>query len=846
MAGKIIIKGARQHNLKKIDLEIPRDRLVVVTGVSGSGKSSLAFDTLYAEGQRRYVESLSAYARQFLERMERPDVDVIEGLSPAIAIDQRGVSRNPRSTVGTITEIYDYLRLLFARVGKPHCLQCGREINAQTIQQVVDRLLSFSPQTRLHILAPITPGKKSELGKKLDALAKAGFVRVRIDGKHYDLGDENVLKKTARHSIDLLVDRLVLREGIEKRLADSLELASRYGRGLVKVEVFPGQESKKGEELVFTQNFVCVQCGTSFPEISPRLFSFNSPQGACQACAGLGRVAKRSRRSEDLERYLDLPPCSQCKGARLKPEGLHIKIAGKNIVELTSSPIKKALDFFATLKLGRRDQAVADRILTEITNRMRFLIQVGLDYLSLDRPSATLSSGEAQRIRLATQIGSSLVGVLYILDEPSVGLHQRDNSRLLALLKDLRDSGNTVLVVEHDREAIMGADYVVDLGPGAGTNGGEVVAQGTPQQIMESEGSLTGRYLSGRLEIPVPLRRRRGNGESLIIKGARQNNLKGITVEFPVAAMTCVTGVSGSGKSSLVVETLYKALARRLHRSKERAGLFDDLIGWEHFDNVISIDQSPIGRAPRSNPATYTGLFDHIRDLFAQLPDARVRGFRRGRFSFNARGGRCEACAGDGLIRIEMHFLPDAFVTCEVCGGRRYNRETLDVLHRGRSIADVLDLTVNQALEFMGSIPPIRRKLETLRDVGLGYLHLGQPAQTLSGGEAQRIKLARELSKRSTGRTLYILDEPTTGLHFDDIRKLLEVLNRLTEAGNTVVVIEHNLDMIKAADFVLDMGPEGGDMGGDVVAFGTPEEVAHVEKSYTGLYLKGILNRSNH
>jgi excinuclease ABC subunit A len=839
MPGKIVIRGARQHNLKNIDLEIPRDRFVVITGVSGSGKSSLAFNTLYAEGQRRYIESFSAYARQFLQQMERPDVDAIEGLSPAIAIEQRGAGRNPRSTVGTITEIYDYLKILFARIGKPHCYKCGREITAHTVQQIVDRLISLPPQTQLNILALIAVAGVADARKKLDALAKAGFARVKIDGRVCELSEEITLKKSSGHAVDLIVDRIVLRDGIEKRLADSLETAYRYGGDVLKVEIAGG--AKKPDELVFSQKSVCVQCGVSYPELTPQLFSFNSPEGACPDCAGLGRRIAAGKRSEETTDYFDLALCSTCNGKRLKRESLHVLIAGKSICDLSGAPVAEVLDFFTKLELSERDRSIADRMVREIAARLGFLVQVGLDYLSLDRPSATLSGGEIQRVRLATEIGSRLVGVLYILDEPSIGLHPRDNARLLGLLRELRDLGNTVLVVEHDREAIMAADHVVDLGPGAGVNGGAVVAQGSPQQVLASEGSLTGQYLSGRLEIPLPARRRKSNGKALIVKGARRHNLKGITVEFPLGAMTCVTGVSGSGKSSLVLDTLYVAMDQRLHGVKAGTGLCDKLIGYDNFDNVISVDQSPIGRTPRSNPATYTGLFPHIRDLFAQLPEARVRGFGPGRFSFNAKGGRCEACAGDGMVRIEMHFLPDTFVPCEVCRGRRFNRETLEVLYRGRSIADVLDLTINQAIEFLGNFPAIRRKLETLRDVGMGYVRLGQPATTLSGGEAQRIKLARELSKRSTGRTLYILDEPTTGLHFDDIRKLLDVLNRLTDAGNTVVIIEHNLDVIKTADFVLDLGPEGGKGGGEVVAFGTPEEIALVEKSYTGQYLKSVL-----
>jgi len=840
MAAKIVIKGAREHNLKNIDLEIPRDRLVVITGVSGSGKSSLAFDTLYAEGQRRYVESLSAYARQFLEQMERPDVDSIEGISPAIAIEQKSAGHNPRSTVGTVTEIYDYLRLLYARVGRPYCTQCGRGISVQTIQQIVDRLMALEPQTRIHVLGPIVAGRKGEYRKELKALQQAGFARVKIDGKVHELSEEIALQKTRAHTIDLVVDRLVLREGIEKRLADSLETASRYGHEVIKVEI-PKEGSSPATEMIFSQKFACVKCGVSYPELSPRLFSFNSPHGACPVCGGLGGESDSDW--PHARDFINLRPCKECRGTRLRRESLHVKVGEKNIAEVTALPIHEAVQFFAGLELSGQERTIAQRILREIVSRLQFMIQVGLDYLSLDRPSATLSGGEGQRIRLATQIGSSLVGVLYILDEPSIGLHQRDNARLLAILRQLCDLGNTVLVVEHDRETILQADHVVDMGPGAGVNGGEVVAQGKPEEIMESEQSLTGQYLCGRKEIPVPASRRKGKGEALIIRGARHNNLKGITIEFPLGVMVCVTGVSGSGKSSLVVDTLYRALARRLYRSREQAGLFDEIVGWEHLDKVISIDQAPIGRTPRSNPATYTSLFGHIRSLFVQLPEARVRGYQRGRFSFNVKGGRCEACAGDGVIKMEMHFLPPVYVTCEVCHGRRYNRETLEILYRGRSIADVLDLTVTQALELMGNIPPIRAILETLREVGLGYLRLGQPAPTLSGGEAQRIKLARELARRATGRSLYILDEPTTGLHFEDIKKLLDVLHRLTDAGNTIVIIEHNLDVIKSVDCVLDLGPEGGARGGEVMASGTPEEVALVNESYTGHFLKEILGQ---
>jgi excinuclease ABC subunit A len=842
MPGQITVKGARVHNLKNIDLEIPRDNLVVITGVSGSGKSSLAFDTIYAEGQRRYVESLSAYARQFLEQMERPDVDSIEGLSPAISIEQKSASQNPRSTVGTVTEVYDFLRLLFARIGKPNCYLCGREITAQTIQQVVDHILSLPQETRIHILAPIAVRKKGEVQRELRDLARAGFLRVRIDGEIHELGEELTPKKEVPHEIDLIVDRLALRQGIEKRLADSLEVASRYGNEVVKVEVPSNGGTNETVTMHFSQKFACVHCGISYPEISPRIFSFNSPHGACPACGGLGSKVDPNGSAQDLHLSMNFRPCAECNGARLKKENLYVKIGGKSIAEVSSLPIKEALNFLTALTLSKQEETIARRVLKEIVNRLQFMIRVGLDYLSLDRSSATLSGGEAQRIQLATQIGSGLAGVIYILDEPTIGLHPRDNARLLAILQELKKLGNTVLVVEHDRETILEADHVIDMGPGAGVQGGEVVAQGTPKEITESAQSLTGNYLCGRRVIPVPLHRRRGRGKTLILKGARQNNLKGVTVEFPIGTMTCVTGVSGSGKSSLVVDTLYRAMAQVIHRSRVGTRLFDEIKGWDQFDRVINIDQAPIGRTPRSNPATYTGLFTYTRALFTQLPEARVRGYQPGRFSFNVKGGRCEACAGDGVIRIEMHFLPDVFVTCEVCGGRRYNRETLEIRYKGRSIADVLDLTVTQALDFMGNVPLIRQRLETLKDVGLGYLHLGQSATTLSGGEAQRIKLGRELAKSSGGNTLYILDEPTTGLHFEDISKLLEVLNRLTDAGNTVIMIEHNLDVVKSTDYIIDLGPEGGDLGGEIIAKGTPEEVSLVPQSHTGKCLRTALN----
>ncbi|HVM94966.1 MAG TPA: excinuclease ABC subunit UvrA, partial [Candidatus Acidoferrales bacterium] len=890
MAQSIVITGAREHNLKNISVEIPRDKLVVITGLSGSGKSSLAFDTIYAEGQRRYVESLSAYARQFLEQMDKPDVDSIEGLSPAISIEQKTTSRNPRSTVGTVTEIYDYLRLLFARIGKPHCYNCGREVTAQTVQQIVDRILQLPQGTRLHVLAPIARGRKGEYRKELADLRKAGFVRARVDGVLRDLADDISLAKNVKHTIEILVDRLMLRAGIEKRLADSIEVAFRYGDEVAKFEVLGDSPDKISEEILVSQKFACVVCGISYPELTPRMFSFNNPHGACPTCSGLGTsmyfdpelivpnenlslaqgaiapwekktgghfkqdvleglaqhfkfdldtpwkklpakarnvvlngsedeipfvyekgnrryefrrsfdgvIANLQRRfketdsewmREELERFMNARPCETCGGARLKREALAVKVHDKSITQVAQMSVKEALGFFGRLPLTPQETEIARRILKEIVERLGFMTNVGLDYLSLERPAATLSGGEAQRIRLATQIGSSLVGVLYILDEPSIGLHQRDNDKLLATLKRLRNLGNTVLVVEHDRDAILAADYVIDMGLGAGIHGGHIVAKGTPDEIAANPKSLTGKYLSGAMQIEIPAARRPGNGWSLSIKGARHNNLQGIDVDIPLGAMTCVTGVSGSGKSSLIIDTLYRALAQKLYGGKEKPGAYDRIEGWQLLDKVIDIDQAPIGRTPRSNPATYTGLFTHLRDLYAQLPEARVRGYEPGRFSFNVKGGRCEACAGDGLIKIEMHFLPDIYVTCEVCHGRRYNRETLEVQYKGKSIADVLDMTVGQALEFLSAIPPIRNKLETLRDVGLDYIHLGQSATTLSGGEAQRIKLAKELSRRATGKTLYILDEPTTGLHFDDIRRLLGVLSRLTDTGNTIVII---------------------------------------------------------
>lgn len=837
----IVIRGAREHNLKNIDLDIPRNKLVVITGVSGSGKSSLAFDTLYAEGQRRYVESLSAYARQFLEQMERPDVDSIVGLPPTIAVGQKGIGQNPRSTVGTMTEIYDFLRLLFARIGKPYCDRCQREISATTIQEVVDQLLSLPENTSIHILAPVAAQRRGDFSEELRELARAGFVRAFIDGQLHDLSPEMRLAKGKRHDVDLLVDRLAIKKGVEKRLADSLEVASRYGNELIKIVAF-SREGEKSTELLFSQRFRCAGCGASFPELSPRLFSFNSPHGACPACGGLG---VKTDESAQLEELIQAAPCAQCGGTRLKKESRQVRIGERNIAEVSALPIKNCLEFFERLTLGPRDQVVGARVIKEIRQRLKFMVELGVGYLSLDRPTLTLSGGEAQRIRLATQIGLGLSGVLYILDEPSIGLHPRDHTRLLALLKQLRDSGNSLLVVEHDRETILQADYVVDMGPGAGENGGEVVAQGTPAEIMASPRSLTGQYLSGQREVPIPVKRRKSRN-FLVLKGARLHNLKRITVEFPIGAMTCVTGVSGSGKSSLVVDTLYRALAGLLYGKKADGRYYDEILGWEHFNRVVSVDQTPIGRTPRSNPATYVGLFDHLRDLFAQLPEARVRGYRPGRFSFNVKGGRCEACKGQGVAKIEMQFLPDIFVTCEFCAGRRYNRETLALRFKGRSIADVLNMTVNQAVEFLGNIPPIRGRLEALRAVGLGYLRLGQSATTLSGGEAQRVKLARELAKQSPRPTLYILDEPTTGLHFEDIKKLLDVLNRLIEQKNTVIIIEHNPDVVGSADFVVDLGPEGGDQGGWVIASGTPEEICMIPESQTGRVLKPLLEKSQY
>ncbi|WP_342475813.1 excinuclease ABC subunit UvrA [Weizmannia sp. FSL K6-0777] len=936
---KIEVKGARVHNLKNIDVTLPRDQLVVLTGLSGSGKSSLAFDTIYAEGQRRYVESLSAYARQFLGQMDKPDVDAIEGLSPAISIDQKTTSRNPRSTVGTVTEIYDYLRLLYARVGHPICPNHGIEIASQTVEQMVDRIMAYPERTRLQVLAPVVSGKKGRHVKLLDDIKKQGFVRVRIDGEMLDLGEEIELDKNKKHSIDIVVDRIVVKDGIEPRLADSLETALKLADGRVVIDVI-GEE-----ELLFSEHLACPICGFSIDKLEPRMFSFNSPFGACPECDGLGaklevdpslvipdasltlnegaiapwepissqyypqllkavcehfgidmdtpvkdlpkhqmeiilygsgneriyfhyendfgqvrdnmiqfegvlnNIERRYRETssdftrEQMEKYMAEQPCPKCKGYRLKPESLAVKVGGKHISEVTDYSIADARSFFAHLELTEKEQAIARLILREIESRLGFLVNVGLDYLTLSRSAGTLSGGEAQRIRLATQIGSRLTGVLYILDEPSIGLHQRDNDRLIATLRQMADIGNTLIVVEHDEDTMLAADYLIDIGPGAGVHGGKVVAAGTPREVMKNPDSLTGQYLSGKKFIPLPPERRKGDGRFVEIRGAKENNLKNINVKFPLGLFIAVTGVSGSGKSTLVNEILHKALAQKLQRAKAKPGAYKEIKGIEHLDKVIDIDQSPIGRTPRSNPATYTGVFDDIRDVFASTNEAKIRGYKKGRFSFNVKGGRCEACHGDGIIKIEMHFLPDVYVPCEVCHGKRYNRETLEVQYKGKNIADVLDMTVEDAISFFENIPKIRRKLQTIADVGLGYVKLGQPATTLSGGEAQRVKLASELHRRSTGRSFYILDEPTTGLHVHDIAKLLDVLQRLVENGDTVLVIEHNLDVIKTADYIIDLGPEGGDGGGTVVATGTPEKVAEHPTSYTGKYLKPVLER---
>ncbi len=938
---RIVIKGARQHNLKNIDLELPRNRFVVITGLSGSGKSTLAFDTLYAEGQRRYVESLSTYARQFLERMEKPDVDLIDGLSPAIAIEQKTASHNPRSTVGTVTEIYDYLRLLFARVGIPHCYQCGRPITFQTLDQIVDRLMGLPEGSRLMILAPLVSEQKGTHERLLARLKKDGFARVKVDGRVAEIDSVPKLAKTRKHTIDVVVDRLVVKEKIRNRAADSVELATSLSDGIVVVDVVD-ETGRIVDSMRFSEKAACIHCGISYPELTPASFSFNSPQGACPKCGGLGSTteldpnlvvpdtelslregavrpwanrssvqfaefldaltsyynvdiytpykelpehfknvllygsgeteipfyfSRKNRRinfkrpfegvipnlerryletdshqaREDIKQYMNFRPCPECHGSRLNRISRSVKIDDLSISEITAFSIERACEFFNNLTFSGKREVIAVRILREINDRLTFLMNVGLSYLTLDRNATTLSGGESQRIRLATQIGAKLSGVMYVLDEPSIGLHQRDNHRLLETLKQMRDLGNTVLVVEHDEKTILAADYVVDMGPGAGRRGGEIVFSGLPKALLQSERSLTGQYLAGKKQIRVPPSRRPANGRQLILHGASENNLKHIDVAFPLGCFICVTGVSGSGKSTLVLETLYRILAQRLYRSGIPAGKHSAIEGLEHIDKVINIDQSPIGRTPRSNPGTYTGLFTFIRELFARTPDARMRGYKPGRFSFNVKGGRCEACTGDGIIKIEMHFLPDVYVTCDVCHGQRYNRETLEIKYKGRNIAEVLEMTVNQALEFFGNITNIRDKLQTLVDVGLGYIHIGQPATTLSGGEAQRVKLARELGKRETGQTLYILDEPTTGLHMDDIKQLLGVLNRLVESGNTVIVIEHNLDVIKYADYIIDLGPEGGEYGGEVVASGTPEVVASVEKSYTGRFLKKIL-----
>ena len=961
----IVIKGARQHNLKDIDLEIPRNKMVVITGISGSGKSSLAFDTIYAEGQRRYVESLSAYARQFLGQMDKPDVDYIEGLSPAVSIDQKSTTKNPRSTVGTVTEIYDYLRLLFARIGKPHCPQCGRQITQQTVEQMVDAVMALPENTKFQVLAPVVRGRKGEYRQVFEDIRKEGYVRVRVDGQNYEVTDDIPMDRYKQHWIDVVVDRLVVKSGIEKRLADSIEAAIKMGKGVVSIDVLGERrtsnvehrtsngETENGEPgttMIFSEQFACSECGISLEEIAPRNFSFNSPYGACPDCHGLGThteldparilpdwdlsiddgaIAPLSRTTsdyfrgliagvgekygfttgtavrdlteeqrdailngadgkitvtfknrfgrmrrfdttydgiisilndrykettsqmvrEDVEKYMASKKCPICKGLRLKPESLAVTINGPegfgiqdmNISHVSALSVQQAYELFDKIVLSERDYTIARQIIKELKTRLGFLMSVGLNYLTIDRTAATLAGGEAQRIRLATQIGSGLMGVIYILDEPSIGLHQKDNKKLISTLHRLRDLGNTVIVVEHDQETILSADHIIDMGPGAGEHGGRIIAEGKLKDIIKAKASLTGQYLSGKKVIQTPKRRRKAK-EFVEIKGARQHNLKDINVRFPLGTFVCITGVSGSGKSTLIQETLYPRLMYRLHGTHGSWGDHDEIVGVENIDKVIDIDQSPIGRTPRSNPATYTGTFDQIRDLFASTPDARVRGYTPGRFSFNVKGGRCEACRGDGIIKIEMHFLPDVYVPCEVCKGKRYNRETLEIKYKGKSISDVLNMTVGTALEFFKNIPAITRRLQTIHDVGLDYIKLGQPATTLSGGEAQRVKLASELSKRGTGRTLYILDEPTTGLHFADIEKLLDVLNRLVDAGNTVIVIEHNLDVVKMADYIIDLGPEGGDEGGEVVAVGTPEELSEIEASYTGQFLKNILD----
>lgn len=939
MKDQLIVKGARQHNLKNIDISLPRDSFNVITGLSGSGKSSLAFDTIYAEGQRRYVESLSAYARQFLGQMDKPDVDYIEGLSPAISIDQKTTSRNPRSTVGTVTEIYDYLRLLFARVGHAHCPQCGKPISQQTIQQMTDDVMTFPEGSKILIIAPMIRGKKGEHKSVFDQLRKEGFSRVRVDGVVRTLDEDIDLQKTKKHDIDVVVDRLVVKEGIESRLTDSMETAAKWGEGLVLVAEVDGPEH------MYSQHFACPDCHISLPKIEPRMFSFNSPFGACPACAGIGSTmevdedmvipdgsisfangavmalsnnpnawfmrqlegllrqngyslnnsfdelpkklqeeimhgsrekvsfdyenmrgevktfhteyegilpmvkrrhseASTDAMREEFEKFMSIKPCTTCRGARLKPEVLAITVGGKNIEEVTDMTIKEAAQFFSSLSLSQRELVIGEQILKEIKARLGFLNNVGLDYLTMSRAAGTLSGGEAQRIRLATQIGSGLVGVLYILDEPSIGLHQRDNDRLIETLKGLRDLGNTLLVVEHDEDTMRAADFLVDIGPGAGEHGGQVIAAGPVPEVMANPKSITGQYLAGKKFIALPEKRRKPGKAAIEVRGAKENNLQNINVKFPIGLFNVVTGVSGSGKSTLINEILYKGLSNKLYRTYHRVGKHKEIRGMDYVDKVINIDQSPIGRTPRSNPATYTGVFDAIRELYSQTPEAKMRGYKQGRFSFNVKGGRCEACRGDGIIKIEMHFLPDVYVPCEVCKGARYNRETLEVKYKGKSIADVLDMTVDDAVDFFAAIPKIHRKMITLQEVGLGYIRLGQPATTLSGGEAQRVKLATELARRSTGKTMYILDEPTTGLHAEDIRKLLLVLQKLVDAGDTVVVIEHNLDVIKTADYIIDLGPEGGSGGGTVIAKGTPEDVAKVKESYTGQFLGPVLKRT--
>ncbi|MEK6645303.1 MAG: excinuclease ABC subunit UvrA [Candidatus Firestonebacteria bacterium] len=931
MQNKIIIKGAREHNLKNIDLEIPRNKLVVITGLSGSGKSSLAFDTIYAEGQRRYVESLSAYARQFLGQMEKPDVDYIEGLSPAIAIEQKQHSRNPRSTVGTITEIYDYLRLLFARIGIPHCYKCGKKIVRQTSQQIIEQILSLKEDSKIQILAPLIQGRKGEYKKTFDEIKKEGYVRVRVNGEIKDIADEIKLDKNRKHTIEVVVDRLTVKKDIRKRLANSVESALKLGKGIISVIVIEDGKNTKPKEILFSEHFACIQCGISFSELAPRMFSFNNPYGACSVCTGLGHkmeidtdlvipnknlslnegalvpwyataaspyyhslledvaahysfsmdtvFSKLPKKYQDIvlygpdssyegryegivpnlmrrfteteseyirddiiSQYMKFKECSACNGARLKPESLAVKVGNKSISEITKMSIKGCIEFFNAMKWTEKEKIISHQILKEVKSRLQFLMNVGLDYLTLERSAGTLSGGEAERIHLATQIGSSLVGVLYILDEPSIGLHQRDNQKLINTLKQLQELGNTVIVVEHDEETMLTADYIVDLGPGAGADGGKVVIAGTPKEIIKCPYSITGQYLSGKKKIPVPTKRRIGNGKFIEIFGVTTNNLKNINVRIPLGTFTCVTGVSGSGKSSLIGETLYPALIHKVYYSYHMPTGFKNIIGTEEIDKVINIDQSPIGRTPRSNPVTYTGVFTYIRELFSITQEAKIRGYKPGRFSFNVKGGRCEACQGEGVIKIEMHFLPDVYVQCDVCKGKRYNSESLEVKYKGKNISEVLDMIVTEAVEFFTNIPKIKKILQTLYDVGLGYVKLGQPANTLSGGEAQRVKLSTELAKRSTGRTFYILDEPTTGLHFADIQKLLDVLNRLVNAGNTVLVIEHNLDVIKTADYIIDLGPEGGEKGGYILASAPPEELVKIKSSSTGHFLKKVLS----